>query len=654
MTRIGTNIGRISTLQSTNTMLANIQRTQLALFDTQDHLYKRVLRPSDDPGAASSILNLQNILQRRDVQGRNLAHATGVLDNTDQALNDLQAILLEARDTASSQIGLNSDDQTRATMVSVIDDALRAATEIANRSYQSVQLFGGTGAFNGTGGVIAQAGVGGLRYTGGTSNLLLDVGADQPVQINSNGIEAFGQMTVRVQSVIDLDPQASAATRLDSLTGALGKGIRLGSVQLTVNATTTTVDLTAADTLGDVADILDDAIAALGGVSTVSVTGNGLSVNIAGGETLALTDVGAGKTAADLGLVVPATVGPATTAATDLGPKLGKLTPLASLGVVIDWASGLRITQGGTTKVADFSTASTVEDLQNVIAQLDMGLRLEINADRTSLNLVSDVSGVALSIGENGGTTATDMGLRSYDLSTKLSDFNRGQGVSTVSGQPDFRVELHDGRSFDVDLSGLATVGDVIAAIEAAATGAGLTLGVDFSVGLASVGNGLTFTDGTVGGGDFRIYAQADSGQVVSRAAEDLGILVNAGAGGTITSSDNATVRVESLFTHLQEIRDALLVPGGIGIEVALEKLEADIDRLVQARGSVGIRARQVEDATTRANALKLAEESTLSALQDQDFTEMATRYTTLMTQLQANLQVGAASQQLSLLDFLR
>lgn len=652
MTRIGSNIGRISTLQSSDAMLANLRRTQMALFDTQDHLYKRVLRPSDDPGAAASILHLQNLLQRRDTQERNLSHAAGVLDNTDAALNDLHEVLLKARDDAASQIGAGSDDATRSTIAAVLDEALRAAQEIANRSYQYVNLFGGNQAFGG--GVIQETTLGGMRYTGATSNLLLDVGLDRPVAVNTNGIEAFGQLTARVRSEIDLDPQALAATRLADLRGALGEGVRLGSVQLSVNGSPMSVDLSTADTLADVAAILDQAIADLGGTSTVAVTGNGLSVNIAAGDTLAIADLGAGKTAADLGLVFTATPGPAATAPTDLNPRLTRLTTLASLGPAIDWASGLHITQGSTTKIADFSTAVTIEDLQNVIAQLDMGLRLEINDAGTGLNLVSDVSGVNLSIGENGGTTATDLGLRSFDLSTKLTDFNRGAGVETVAGQPDFRIELHDGTSFDVDVTGLTTVGQVITAIETAAAGAGLTVGVDFVVGLAAVGNGLEITDNTAGGGAFRIYGQADSGQIVSRAAEDLGIAFNAGAGATITSEDKATVRVESLFTHLQEIRDALLTPGGAGIEVALEKLEADIDRLVQARGSVGIRARQMDDATTRANALKLAEQSTLSALQDQDFTEMATRYSNLMTQLQANLQVTAASHQLSLLDFLR
>jgi flagellar hook-associated protein 3 FlgL len=653
MTRIGGQIGRISTLQASNAMLANLQRTQMSLLHTQEHLYKRVLRASDDPGAAASILHLQNLLQRRETQERNLSHAVGVLDNTDAALNDLHQILLEARDAAASQIGMGSDDATRATMAAILDDALRAAGEIANRSYQHVNLFGGSDAFS-SGGVIRETSFGGMRYAGATSNLLLDVGLDRPVAINTNGIEAFGQLTVRVEGDVDLDPQASGATRLADLRGAQGEGIRLGSVQVSVNGSPLTVDLSAAATLGDVAAILDQAIADLGGTSTVTAAGNGLSVNIAAGDTIAVADVGAGRTAADLGLVLAATAGPLATAPTDLDPRLTKLTPLASLGPAIDWAGGLHITQGSVTKVADFSSATTIEDLQNVIAQLDLGLRLEINASRTGLNLVSDVSGVSLSIGENGGTTAGDLGLRSFDLNTRLSDFNRGAGVETVAGQPDFRIELHDGTSFDVDVTGLTTVGQVITAIEAAAAGAGVNVGVDFTVGLATVGNGLVIADNTVGGGDFRIYAQADSGQVVSRAAEDLGITFNAGAGATIAGEDRATVRVESLFTHLREIRDALLSPGGIGIEVALEKLEADIDRLVQARGGVGIRARQIDDATTRATALKLAEQTTLSELQDQDFTEMATRYSNLMTQLQANLQLTAAGFQLSLLDFLR
>ena len=41
----------------------------------------------------------------------------------------------------------------------------------------------------------------------------------------------------------------------------------------------------------------------------------------------------------------------------------------------------------------------------------------------------SRLSGADFTIGENGGTTATQLGIRSYNGSTELSAFNRGVGV---------------------------------------------------------------------------------------------------------------------------------------------------------------------------------------------------------------------------------
>ena len=46
--------------------------------------------------------------------------------------------------------------------------------------------------------------------------------------------------------------------------------------------------------------------------------------------------------------------------------------------------------------------------------------------------------------------------------------------------------------------------------------------------------------------------------------------------------------------------------------------------------------------------------ENLISDLEDTDFAEAATRYSQLMAQLQATLQVGGASMQMNLLDFLR
>jgi len=215
-------------------------------------------------------------------------------------------------------------------------------------------------------------------------------------------------------------------------------------------------------------------------------------------------------------------------------------------------------------------------------------------------------------------------------------------------GEDDLRVSLHDGTSFTVNLDGAATVGDVITAINTAATGAGLTVGVDFTVGLAAVGNGLVFDDNTAGGNDFVI---ANEG--LSLAGDHLGITGNAGAGTTLTGSDETTVRVENAFTHLINLRDTLRADDTPGITLAGSNLEDDLDSVVAARAGVGVQARRIEDQQTRLEDQQIAEQTMLSEIQDADLTEVITRFGQLQTQLQASLSLAAQNLQLSLLDFI-
>ena len=58
-----------------------------------------------------------------------------------------------------------------------------------------------------------------------------------------------------------------------------------------------------------------------------------------------------------------------------------------------------------------------------------------------------------MTIAENGGTTAADLGVRSLAASTPLSELNGGKGVRTVAGA-DFKVTRTDGTSFTVDVDG--------------------------------------------------------------------------------------------------------------------------------------------------------------------------------------------------------
>ncbi len=166
------------------------------------------------------------------------------------------------------------------------------------------------------------------------------------------------------------------------------------------------------------------------------------------------------------------------------------------------------------------------------------------------------------------------------------------------------------------------------------------------SADLAASGNGIELTDSTVG----TTTSVTDLND--SPAAYDLGILGST-ASATFTGEDRATVAVESVFSHLIALRDALLANDEAGISFATDRLDDDLSRSVEARADVGVRAQRIEDATAREEDLSVQDESLRSQIRDLDYTKAAMTFANLQQILQAGYQTAAASQQLTLLDFL-
>ncbi len=140
-----------------------------------------------------------------------------------------------------------------------------------------------------------------------------------------------------------------------------------------------------------------------------------------------------------------------------------------------------------------------------------------------------------------------------------------------------------------------------------------------------------------------------------SAAAEDLGLsgAVYDSATSTLQAQDRATVRVNNLFSDLMDLRQALLADDTSGITVAGEQLRATDDIVSATHAMVGSAGRRVEDATAQLEDRKLIDTRTKSEMQDLDFTEAATRFTLLQTQLDASLRVTGQVNGRSLFDFL-
>jgi flagellar hook-associated protein 3 FlgL len=300
------------------------------------------------------------------------------------------------------------------------------------------------------------------------------------------------------------------------------------------------------------------------------------------------------------------------------------------------------ITNGLTTKTIDLSGATTVEDMLNTINGSGAAVRAEINDAGTGINILNPTQGTNMMIAENGGTTASDLGVRSFTNTTPLSELNFGKGVRTVDGN-DVQITDGAGISFQVDLTGLNTVQNVLDAINTAAG----TAGAGITAGFATNGNGITLTDTSGGGGTPSVTALN-----FSNAAADLG-LTQPASGGVITGTDVDPVEPNGIFSHLAALRDALQGNNQAAITAAAAGLKDDYDRVVQIRGETGARVQEIESRQQRLDDQNLATKSLLSSLEDVDFTDAIARFQTLQTALQASLQTSAKVLNLSLLDFL-
>ena len=646
---------RVPTLLSGRLMGGSIAQTQREMLDLQLGFASgtRLQRGSDDPRATRAIQLLQSSMDRRDQRLNAISWGEAVLGRVDTSLSSLTDLVTEARALAVGQSDDSADADSRAAQAVVVSSMIDQLFAEANAEWQGLHIFGGQ---NGGQRPFASF-LGGVRYLGSGAGLVNDNGLGLPITLS--GDEAFGAVSARVAGQVDLNPALSNGVYLEDLGGVDGVGVTGGVVELTVGANTTEVDLSGAATVGEVLDRLQAELDNIAPGSTVSTNGSRFSFTVAGADDLAVVGV-AGDIGPGLGLEGTFVAG-ATTTGGDTQPKLLSRTRIADLEGLSGPLGSIRLENGGNVQTIDLSGAETIADLQNLIDSADLGIRLEVEQDGT-LSMLNEVSGTWMSVGEDGGDTATLLGLRSMGLDTPLSVFNDGDGVPVRSGSVDpetglpnpaadvdFTISLADGRSFEVDLAGVETVGDVLAALRAAAGAATPPIGpAEFTAELATTGNGIVLTDNSGGmTGTFTVTPANGS-----RAAKALGLLAPV-SGNVISGEDRSMVAVESLFTHLKALEKALLQNDNWSIEQAAIDLQDDLDRLIDVRGAAGARGERLLLAKDRESELSIMEASLLGEARDLDLTDAALQLTNLEQQLQATLAVTARMQQLTLLNWL-
>ncbi len=683
MTIIPPNLTRVPSFYGSALALSNIGRNNVALLRVSEQINtgRAITRVSDDIVKSAAIGVLDDRLERSQQQQRNLQHAQSSLNILDSTLDEASTLAHEARTISSDQVSLTSSAAERASQAVVVDQMLSSLLNIANRQSVAGYVLGGT--------ITSRAPVEGFlgyyRYRGENNNGLttdIDQASSVPITL---GPTALTGLSSRVRSNVDLDPQLTTGALLADLRGARGVGVTLGTIEMSINSgTRIPVDLQGADTVQDVLDRITASIrqyetdnsATVLGPGGLGVSGGGLSMDIVGTNSIQFFDVGNGITSQDLGLTtVPAAAfSAASGVGQDLGVRLTMRSPVSSLAGVTGPLGTIRITNAGHTQVVDLSGAQTIEDVKTIMEGANLGIRVLINDAGTGIDVLNEVSAGkrnALSISEvAGGDTATRLGIRSLMADTRISEFNFGRGVSIVDGvrdpvsgvlsaplNTDMTITLGDTAGTPItidftpgDMTSVQTVLDAMnSQIQTQLAAAGMAP-TTLVAGLASDGNGIMLTQDPGLPNQVQVAPNNNS-----QAAAELGLL-----GGvwnstfhTLVGTDNAQVRVDSLFSHLVDLRDSLTANDVSGIGFAGADIEAATDSMVETRGMVGGFAQRVEGAITRETDRSVLDEATRSQLRDVDFTEAATRFSMLQTQLQASLRTTALTQQLSILDFL-
>src|SRR5687767_5845138 len=196
MTFVPVQLARVSNLLRTSIPKVQISRTQQNLLRVQNELStgRRINAPSDDPGDAAVVQQLQKTLEQREAYLTNLRHAKSHLGEADTTMGDLTAILQEAQTIASANVGSDVTADQRTAAAAIIGNLYNQAMTLGNRQFEGGFLFGGDRATDPPFSPVA----GGVRYNG-TGRVLsnsFDENTTQAFMVS--GSDVFGGFSAAV------------------------------------------------------------------------------------------------------------------------------------------------------------------------------------------------------------------------------------------------------------------------------------------------------------------------------------------------------------------------------------------------------------------------------------------------------------------------
>jgi len=491
--------------------------------------------------------------------------------------------------------------------------------------------------------------------SGGGGNLFIDEVGEGTIAADlgllNNSALGTGPLTGR-----DLNPGLTSTTALDSLLGSYAKAT--ANTVGANNALLIAAKQRGPALNGYTLNFIDSGAVTVGGETVAFDAGtNTFTVDLDSGNTTANDVLTALNNTAAFNVNFSAALG--EDGAANDGTGFIDLTATGvtagGTGTEFDQNSGLNISNDGQTYTLDFDAAETVEDLLNIINGSAANVVAAINAAGTGIDVRSRLSGVDFQIGENGGVTAAQLGLKTFQGTTKLADLNHGLGVHTNASGDDFQITRRDGTILTFNVDGLNTVDDVVNLINNhpgnQLPAARVTAQFDAN------GQGIELIDNSPGAGSLQVTKVAGS-----QAASDLGLIPigqdnnyisGGGATVTLTGRDVNPQEVESIFTALIRLREALRGNDSVEIERSFTAIDNGNEQLSFVRAEIGARQQGLDVLQARLEDEEIELQSALSSEVDIDLAAAISNLTARQAALEASLKVMASLNNLTLLDFL-
>ncbi len=203
-----------------NMMVKNLMRNLNSNYKKMDRLSnelatgRKIMQPSDDPVGALRSMQLQTIIKENDQYIQNIDQANDWIDTSESALNEVNSVLLRARELAIYGASDTLDQEQRD---SIKEEAIQLAEHIAQISNTSI---GGRFVFSGHKTITKPYADYTSVYQGDNNCLSVEISKSVKVDFSLQGDKVFDEAFEAMRSIIT-DLSIGNTTNLS--TNTLGK-----------------------------------------------------------------------------------------------------------------------------------------------------------------------------------------------------------------------------------------------------------------------------------------------------------------------------------------------------------------------------------------------------------------------------------------------